>query len=138
VQIDQRRNVIRNAAGVEEKFGVGPEFIADYLALVGDSADGYPGLPGCGPRTAVNFIKRHGHIEDFPPEAFKDDNRELALLFKTLATLRTDAPLFSPTTGARIRKMDDLRWKGPKPSFADVARKMGNERLLARVEKLSQ
>lgn len=138
VQIDQRRNQIRNEAGVKEKFGVAPEFIADYLALVGDSADGYPGLPGCGPRTAVNLINHHGHIENFPSEVFKGDNRTLALLFKDLATLRTDAPLFSPTIGSRCRKVDDLRWRGPKPSFTGVAKKIDNERLSKRIADLAK
>ena len=128
VQIDRRSNEIRNADRVRAKFGVGPEFIADYLALVGDSADGYPGIAGCGAKTAANLINRHGHIEQFPAEVLKGDNRALALLFKDLATLRTNAPLF--------KNVEELRWKGPLASFASVAEKIDDARLVARVEKL--
>src|SRR2546426_7967663 len=99
VQIDRRKNEIRDAAAVKAKFGVAPEFIADYLALVGDAADGYPGVKGLGAKTAASLINRHGHIEDFPPQILSDSNRELALLFKSLAMLRVDARLGSPTTG---------------------------------------
>src|SRR5204862_1082434 len=87
VQIDRRKNEIRDEAGVRAKFGVAPEFIADYLALVGDSADGYPGIKGLGAKTAANLINRCGAIESFPAEVLSDGNRELALLFKTLANL---------------------------------------------------
>ena len=127
VQVDRRSGEIRDAARVEAKFGVAPQFIPDYLALVGDAADGYPGIPGIGAKTAARLIVRHGHLEEFPPGAI-GDNRELALLFKTLATLRTDAPLFAD--------VDELRWKGPTPSFASVAEKIGSARLAARVDKL--
>src|SRR5712692_5155174 len=94
VQIDRRRDVIRDEEGVRVKFGLAPEFIADYLALVGDAADGYPGIKGLGSKTAASLIDRYGHIEQFPAKILKEDNRDLALLFKKLATLRTDAPLF--------------------------------------------
>jgi len=127
VQIDRRSGQIRDADGVRAKFGVGPEHIADYLALVGDSADGYPGLRGWGPKTAARLIERHGRLEDFPPDVL-GDNRESALLFKTLATLRTDAPLF--------RNIDEIRWRGPTSTFAAVAERIGDARLLARVVKL--
>ena len=93
VQVDRRAQKIRDAAGVREKFGVEPTLIPDYLALVGDSADGYPGLEGIGRATAVRLIASHGAIEDFPPTVL-GERRALALLFKNLATLRTDAPLF--------------------------------------------
>src|SRR5712692_2194062 len=93
VQIDRRRDVIRDEEGVRVKFGLAPEFIADYLALVGDAADGYPGIAGYGPKTAARLINRYGRIEVFPFEIL-DDNLESALLFKKLATLRIDAPLF--------------------------------------------
>src|SRR3989442_10604226 len=102
VQIDRRKNEIRDAEGVRAKFGVAPEFIPDYLALVGDSADGYPGIKGLGPRTAASLIGRFRRIEDFPSEILHSQ-RELALLFKDLATLRTDLPLFKGT--------DELRWR---------------------------
>jgi 5'-3' exonuclease len=136
VQIDRRRDEIRNEAGVRAKFGVAPEFIPDYLALVGDSADGYPGISGLGAKTAATLINRHGHIEAFPADVLKDKNRELALLFKELAKLRTDAPLASPTTGSVVRSVDKLRWTGPKREFTEVAKKIGAERLTARVGKL--
>src|SRR4029077_3168573 len=93
VQMDRRSGEIRDAAGVKAKFGVVPALIPDYLALVGDSADGYPGLPGIGAVGAARLLTKHGAIESFPPSVL-GENRELALLFKRLATLRTDAPLF--------------------------------------------
>ncbi len=128
VQIDRRSNEIRNADRVRAKFGVAPEFIADYLALVGDSADGYPGIAGCGAKTAASLINQHGHIEQFPAEVLKGDSRARALLFKDLATLRTNAPLF--------KSVEELRWRGPTASFASVAKQIDDERLVARVEKL--
>ncbi|HET9484861.1 MAG TPA: 5'-3' exonuclease H3TH domain-containing protein [Xanthomonadales bacterium] len=127
VQADRRSGKIRDADGVFEKFGVAPAHIADYLALVGDSADGYPGIAGIGAKTAARLIERHGAIEDFPDEVL-GDQRELALLFKTLATLRTDAPLFDD--------VDSLRWTGPTASFDAVMDAMGDKRLRARVAKL--
>jgi 5'-3' exonuclease len=130
VQVDRRSNVIRDAAGVRAKFGVDPKFIPDYLALVGDSADGYPGISGCGPKTAAQLINRYGPLEDFGPEVLNDENRALALLFKDLATLRTDAPLFED--------VDELRWRGATPEFAQVAEKVGSARLAARVRKLEK
>jgi 5'-3' exonuclease len=130
VQIDRRSNQIRDADAIRAKFGVAPEFIADYLALVGDAADGYPGIAGLGAKTTATLINRHGHIEQFPDGVLKDENLERALLFKTLATLRTDAPLFSD--------VDELRWHGPTKSFTEVAEKIGDARLAARVEKLQQ
>ncbi|HXT64736.1 MAG TPA: 5'-3' exonuclease H3TH domain-containing protein [Pyrinomonadaceae bacterium] len=131
VQIDRRKNEIRNADGVRFKFGVAPEFIADYLALVGDAADGYPGLPGFGAKTSARLINQHGHIEDFPASLLSDTNRELALLFKNLATLRTDASLDSPTNG-RTTSVSKLRWKGPTKEFAATAEKIGTPRLAER------
>jgi len=127
VQIDGRRGVIRNADGVHAKFGVVPRFIPDYLALVGDAADGYPGIPGYGARTAASLIERYGPIEKFPSDTLKD-NREKALLFKKLATLRIDAPLF--------KNVDELRWRGSTPAFPAVAKQIGSERLATRVKKL--
>src|SRR6185503_18461045 len=102
--IDRRSGVIRNAEGVRAKFGVDPQFIPDYLALVGDSADGYPGISGCGPKTAAQLINRYGPLEEFPPNALNDANRPLAILFKDLATLRSDEPLF--------KNVDVLEWRG--------------------------
>jgi len=127
VQIDGRRGVIRDAEGVRAKFGVVPRYIADYLALVGDAADGYPGIAGYGPKTAASLINRYGAIEEFPADLLKD-KRDLALLFKNLATLRTDAPLFDD--------VEELRWQGPTPAFAAMAKKLGDERLATRIAKL--
>ena len=129
VQVDGRRGLIRNAAQVREKFGVDPEHIPDYLALVGDAADGYPGITGCGSVTAARLINRHGAIEDFPDDVL-GDNRELALLFKRLATLRTDAPLF--------KKAEELEWRGVKPGFAALIEQVGDPRLAARVAELEK
>ena len=130
VQVDRRSGVIRDAAGVRAKFGVAPEFIPDYLALVGDAADGYPGISGCGPKTAAQLINRYGPLEKFPPEALNDANRELALLFKDLATWRSDEPLF--------KNVDELEWRGTTPEFASVAEKIGNASLTKRVKKLEK
>lgn len=129
VQVDRKSGAIRDEAGVKAKFGVGPEFIADYLALVGDAADGYPGIQGCGAKTAARLIEKHGHIEQFPPEVL-GANQENALLFKTLATLKTDAPLF--------RKIDEIEWKGFDKSFPEVAERIGDPKLVERLERLSR
>jgi 5'-3' exonuclease len=123
VQVDRRSQKIRDAEGVRAKFGVEPVLIPDFLALVGDAADGYPGIPGIGSITAARLLNKHGIIEDFPA-AVLAGNRELALLFKDLATLRTDAPLF--------RKVDDLRWRGPNDAFAACVERLGEPRLLHR------
>jgi 5'-3' exonuclease len=126
VQIDGRRKTIRDAAGIREKFGVDPPLIPDLLALVGDAADGYPGIPGIGAKTAAQLLNRHGRIENFPPNVL-GERRDLALLFKNLATLRTDAPLFDNS--------ETLRWRGPTPAFAAWAKRMEAPRLLERCEK---
>jgi 5'-3' exonuclease len=123
VQVDRRRNKIFTAEGVLGKFGVDPVLIPDFLALVGDAADGYPGIPGIGPKTAALLLNRHGPLESFPPNEL-GDNRDLALLFKDLATLRTDAPLFGD--------VDELRWRGPTPAFAAYAERLGDARLVQR------
>jgi 5'-3' exonuclease len=123
LQVDRRARTIRNAEGVRGKFGVEPALIPDFLALVGDAADGYPGIPRIGPVTAATLLNRHGIIESFP-SAVLGDYRELALLFKNLATLRTDAPLF--------RDVEELRWRGPTDAFAAFAQDMGEPRLLER------
>lgn len=126
VQVDRKGPKIRNAEAVREKFGVEPVLIPDFLALVGDAADGYPGIPGIGAVTAARLLNRHGIIEDFPP-AVLGDSRDLALLFKNLATLRTDAPLF--------RDVDELQWRGPTGAFAACAEHLGDPRLLERCLK---
>ena len=129
VQVDGRRGLIRDAAAVRAKYGVAPSYIPDYLALVGDAADGYPGIPGLGSSTAATLINRHGHIEEFPGNVL-GKNLELALLFKELATLRTDAPLF--------RSVNQLRWRGATPSFPAVAKKIDDARLFKRVQDLAE
>jgi 5'-3' exonuclease len=126
VQIDGRRKTIRDAAGIREKFGVNPPLIPDLLALVGDAADGYPGIPGIGARTAAQLLNRHGPIESFPPNVL-GEQRDLALLFKKLATLRTDAPLF--------KEVETLRWRDATPAFAAWVDRMEAPRLLERCEK---
>ena len=127
VQVDRKSGQIRDADAVRARFGVAPAFIPDYLALVGDAADGYPGVRGYGPKTAARLIQTYGRLEDFPSEALKGE-RERVLLFKKLATLRTDAPLF--------RDVEELRWRGATASFASVAEEMGDARLAARVREL--
>jgi 5'-3' exonuclease len=130
VQVDRRSGTIRNAEGVRAKFGVEPKFIADYLALVGDTADGYPGIAGCGPKTAAQLINRYGALEEFPASVFSEENRRLALLCKELAILKTDAPLFDD--------VDELRWRGPTPEFNAVGEKIGNKSLMTKVRKLER
>jgi len=123
VQIDRRGNSIRDAEGVREKFGVEPILIPDYLALVGDMADGYPGISGIGPVTAARLLNRYGAIENFP-SSLLGNRREAALVFKDLATLRTEAVLF--------RDVDELRWRGPTSAFAALTQRMEGPRLLER------
>ena len=141
VQIDGRRRVIRDQAGVQAKFGVLPASIPDYLALVGDSADGYPGISGFGAKSAAAILRRFGRIEEIPGDPAEwragllnggtlarrlSEQRDLALLFKKLATLRVDAPLFD--------SVDQLRWQGPTPSFAKFAESIEAPELVRRAE----
>jgi 5'-3' exonuclease len=131
VQLDRRRGIRTDVAGVRAKFGVGPESIPDWLALVGDSADGYPGVPGWGAKSAAAVLARYLHLEAIPPAARdwdvdvrgKDrlaaslrEHRELAILFRTLATLRPDAPISA--------SVDELEWLGPRPEFAALAERL--------------
>ena len=131
VQMDRRTRVVRDEAGVVAKFGVPPASIPDYLALVGDSADGYPGLPGWGAKSAAAVLAKFGHLESIPDDwqtwsvnaasparlaRTLAAERERAMLFRTLATLRTDIPLF--------QSVDDLRWQGPTPAFAPLAARL--------------
>jgi len=127
VQVDRRSGQVRNAEAIRAKYGVDPVRIPDYLALVGDTADGYPGIAGIGTKTAAQLVNRYGRIEDFPSEVLGPNN-EVALLFKTLATLRTDAPLFGD--------VDQLRWTGATPDFASWAERLGDPKLLGRVQEL--
>jgi 5'-3' exonuclease len=124
VQVDRRGKKIFTAEGVRAKFEVDPVLIPDFLGLVGDAADGFPGIPGIGPRTAARLLNRYGILEGFPPGVLRGEERDLALRFKDLATLRTDAPLF--------RDVDELRWRGPTPAFAACAERLGDARLLQR------
>ena len=142
VQVDRKSGKIRDAAGVVEKFGVRPESIPDYLALVGDAADGFPGLPGFGAKSAAAVLARWGHLEDIPADGAKwqanvsgsgrlaavlTEQRELALLFRNLATLRNDAPLFAD--------VDEIRWRGPAPGFGEYARRIDAPELIERAAK---
>jgi 5'-3' exonuclease len=127
VQVDRKGKAIRNAAGVREKFGVEPGLIPDFLALVGDAADGYPGIAGIGAVTAARLLNQYGAIESFPPTVL-GEQRDRALLFKNLATLRTDADLF--------HDVDELRWRGPTHAFAAWTERLGDPRLLERSRKM--
>lgn len=125
VQMDRRAKAIRGEAEIRQKFGVSPSLIPDFLALVGDTADGYPGIPGIGKGGAARLLNKHGPINDFPAEVLTE-YRDIALLFRQLATLRTDAPLFS--------NVEELRWKGPTESFEELALKIGDPKLPARAK----
>jgi len=131
VQMNRRTRLIRDEAGVVAKFGVPPASIPDYLALVGDAADGYPGLPGWGAKSASRVLARYGHLESIPadwrtwhvnaanPAALAETlahERDRALLFRTLATLRTDICLFDA--------VDELQWKGPTAAFAPLGARL--------------
>jgi 5'-3' exonuclease len=126
VQVDRRANQIRDAEGVRQKFGVPPPLIPDLLALVGDTADGYPGISGIGLTTAARLLNRFGPIEEFP-DSVLGDQRELALLFKNLATLRSGEPLF--------QDIDALRWPGATDSFPRYVDYPGGDRILERCRK---
>jgi 5'-3' exonuclease len=144
VQLDRRRDAVRDEAGVVAKFGVQPQSIPDYLAVVGDSADGFPGLPGWGAKAAALALSQHPHLEDIPKDwkqwhpsirkarvlsesLFAGWNE--ALLFRTLATLRLDVPVFDT--------VDDLRWKRPRPNFEEYCQRMKAPELLRRVNTAS-
>jgi 5'-3' exonuclease len=144
VQLDRRTREVRDEAGVHRKFGVGPASIPDWLALVGDSADGYPGLPGWGPKSAAAVLARYRHLEHVPDLASAWDvavrgapglaatlaaQRERALLFRTLATLRADAPIDAD--------VDALRWSGPHAGFAGWAARLRAPGLAERAATLA-
>jgi 5'-3' exonuclease len=129
VQIDRKTKAIRNEKGVRDKYGVNPVRIPDFLALVGDTADGYPGLDGVGKATAAKLVNKYGAIETFPPDVL-GEQQELALKFKELATLKADLPLFA--------NVDELRWTGPTPKFTAWADAFGAGKLLERSQKASE
>ena len=123
LQVDRRANKIRTADDIRQKFGVRPELIPDFLALVGDAADGYPGIAGIGAVGAARLLNQYGPIESFPATLL-GERLESALLFKRLATLRTDAPLFED--------VDALQWRGPTERFAAWTDRVGEPGLLRR------
>jgi 5'-3' exonuclease len=145
VQLDRRREILRDEAGVEAKFGVKPQSIPDYLAMVGDSADGYPGITGWGPKAAAQTFSRYAHLEDVPQDwrewhpsirraqrlseslfaAWND-----AVLFRRLATLRLDVPVFG--------SVEELRWRAPCPEFEKICGRMNAFDLLRHVSKLAE
>jgi 5'-3' exonuclease len=141
VQLDRRQNAVRDEAGVVARFGVSPASIPDYLAVVGDSADGFPGVTGWGAKAAASVLSQFPHLEDVPKDwrAWPPSIRRTrslaeslfsvwddALLFRTLATLRLDIPVF--------QSIEDLRWQGPRPEFAEQARSMKSPALLDRAQ----
>jgi 5'-3' exonuclease len=127
VQIDRRSKAVRDADAVRAKFGVAPERLPDYLALVGDAADGFPGIAGIGAKGAAAMLSRYGAIEEFPSEVL-GERRGLALLFKKLATLRADAPLFAA--------VEELAWAGPNAGFAAMCERLEAPELVARAVAL--
>lgn len=145
VQFDRRNRQIIDADGVREKFGVGPESIPDYLGLVGDTADGFPGLPGWGARSASLVLARYGHLESIPPAAGQWDvtglrgaqklsatlqaNMAEALLFRRIATVDTDID---------VGAVDSWRWTGPTDDFAEVAAEIGAPELVAFARRLAR
>jgi 5'-3' exonuclease len=145
VQLDRMREIVRDEAGVVAKFGIKPQSIPDFLALVGDTADGFPGLSGWGVKAAALTLSQYPHLESIPKdwrewhpsirrarslsESLHNSGSE-ALLFRTLATLRLDVPTFE--------NVEDLRWKGPRPSFEDYCRRMRSSDLFARVRRQTQ
>ncbi|MGI8776685.1 MAG: 5'-3' exonuclease [Acidimicrobiales bacterium] len=144
VQLDRRKDAITDEDGVVARYGIHPESIPDWLALVGDSADGFPGLPGWGKTAASAVLGRYRHLEDIPVDATRwdvavrgrvrlaatlVDQLELVLLFRDLATLRAEAPV--------LDHVDTLRWRGPTPALAGVARRLRAGRLPERVAALT-
>jgi 5'-3' exonuclease len=141
VQLDRRRDLLRDEEAVVAKFGVRPQSIPDYLAVVGDSADGFPGVPGWGPKAAALTLSQYGHLDSIPKDwrtwhsSIRGSQRlaaalfgawDEALLFRTLATLRLDVPVFDT--------VEDLRWKGPKKELEEIATRMKSPELLARAQ----
>ncbi len=147
VQLDRRADAVRDEDGVRARFGVSPASIPDYLALVGDSADGFPGLPGWGAKSAATILARHRHIDAIPDDpadwdvalrgaarlaASLREGRELAGLFRLLATLRTDVP------GVLEGGVGEIAWSGPAPELADMCRRLGAPEVLDRAGALAR
>jgi 5'-3' exonuclease len=145
VQLDRRKGVVYDADGVREKFGVSPESIPDYLALVGDSADGFPGLPGWGAKSAAAVLARYERLEDVPPSGADWDvnvrgggklavtlreQLELALLFRRIATVETDAPT--------VASVAELEWRGPRPELAAMGEQLDAPGVVERAVKLAE
>jgi len=143
VQLDRRKRELRDERGVVARFGVAPESIPDYLALVGDSADGFPGVPGWGEKASGTVLGRYVHLERIPASSAQwevavrgaarlaaalVEHRDLAMLFRTLATLRTDVPVFAT--------VEDLRWRGPSAAFEGVAQRLGVPGLWDRARRI--
>lgn len=144
VQLDRMRNITRDASGVSAKFGIKPDSIPDYLALVGDTADGFPGLPGWGAKTTATVLALYSHLEDIPRD-WKQwhasirgaqklattlfDSWDDALLFRTLATLRLDVPVFET--------VEDLRWRGPRADFEEFCARLKSPDLFRRANAIS-
>lgn len=145
VQVDRRNNKVFDVEGVKEKFGVYPHSIPDYLALVGDSADGFPGLKGWGAKSTASVLAHYEHIENIPDDVADWEiscrgagtlasvlraNRKEADLFKVLATLRTDPPV--------VNTVEEMRWNGPTEEFEQVCNRLEQPRLLERAERLRE
>jgi 5'-3' exonuclease len=145
VQFDRRKREIVDEDAVRERFGVGPDAIADWLALVGDTADGIPGLPGWGAKSTAAVLARYGHLEDIPDQPSLWDVpglRGAAKLGATLAERRADAELFrtlaTVVTDVAVGTVDEWRWTGPTAAFAEVCERIGAMNLVARVERLTR
>ncbi len=145
VQFDRRKGVVVDADGVREKFGVDPGSIPDYLGLVGDTADGFPGLPGWGAKSAAAVLARYGHLEAIPANGADwdvnvrggaklavtlRDQFDLALLFRRIATVELDAPT--------IESVDELEWHGPEPELTELTERLEAPGLLTRAVKLAE
>ncbi len=145
VQFDRRKGLFVNEAGVVDKFGVPPESIADWLALVGDTADGIPGLPGWGAKSTSSVLARYGHLEHIPDEAGRWDVpglRSAAKLAGTLAERRDDAMLYrtlaTVVTNVEVGSVDEWEWSGAAPEFSTLCDRIGAQHLVARVERLNR
>jgi 5'-3' exonuclease len=145
VQLDRRKGIVFDADAVKEKFGVAPESIPDYLGLVGDSADGFPGLPGWGAKSAAAVLARYGHLEDIPADGADWDidvrgtgklaftlreQFDLAVLFRRIATIELDAPT--------VTSVDELEWHGPQPEAAELVERIDAPGLLTRAIRLAE